>query len=86
LVIHMLTSAESKRPRLEATSGNEEIPLEEGRPEFSVQFGQEREASIRHYLVKLLQEYRDVFAFGPEEMPSIDPKVMEHLLNIDPAH
>ena len=37
-------------------------------------------------MVKLLQEYWDVFAFGPAEMPGVDPSVMEHRLNTDPMH
>ena len=32
----------------------------------------------------LLQEYWDIFTFGSEEMPSIDPVIMEHKLNVDP--
>lgn len=36
--------------------------------------------------MELLQEYRDVFAFVPEEMPDIDPTVMEHKLNVNPTH
>jgi len=38
------------------------------------------EATTRSSLVSLLQEYRDVFTFGPEEMPDIDPVMMEHRL------
>ena len=30
--------------------------------------------------------YRDVFAFNPEKMPRVDPRVMEHQLNVDPMH
>jgi len=37
-------------------------------------------------LVALLQEYRDVSAFSPEEMPGIDLAVMEHKLNVDPTY
>jgi len=44
------------------------------------------EAATRRSLVELLQEYRDALAFGSEEMPSIDPVVIEHRLNVDPAH
>jgi len=44
------------------------------------------EASTRHSLVRLLQEYWDVFTFGPEEMPGIDLAVMKHRLNVDPLH
>ena len=44
------------------------------------------EASTRHSLVTLLQEYRDVFAFGLEEMPGINPTIMERKLNVDLVH
>ena len=44
------------------------------------------DASTRRSLVKLLQEYRDVFAFGPEEMLGINPAIMDHKLNVDPLH
>jgi len=36
-------------------------------------------------LVNILWEYRDIFAFDPEEMPGNDPAVMEHWLNMDLA-
>ena len=42
------------------------------------------DASTQHSLVTLLQEYEDVFSFKPEEMPSIDPAVIENRLNVDP--
>jgi len=35
-------------------------------------------ADDRLSLLSLLQEYRHVFAFGPEEMLGIAPTVMEH--------
>ena len=37
-------------------------------------------------LLSLLLLYRDVFRFGPEEIPGIAPTVMEHRLNVDPIH
>ena len=37
-------------------------------------------------MVSLLLEYRDVFTFGPEEMPGIDPTIGEHRLNVDPLY
>lgn len=33
-------------------------------------------------LVGLLQEYQDVFAFGPEEMLDVNPTMIEHWVNI----
>ena len=37
-------------------------------------------------MLSLLREYKDAFAFGPEEMPSIAPTIMEHRLSVDPHH
>ena len=33
-----------------------------------------------------LREYRDVFTFGPEEMPSMALTIIEHRLNMNPLH
>ena len=63
----------------------EGIPLDEGCPHQTVQLGQEIEAIAIYYLVSLLQEYQDIFAFSPTEMPGIDLGVMEHQLNVDVA-
>jgi len=41
LVIYTIASTELKRPRLEATDGLEQVPLEEGLPERMVQLGRE---------------------------------------------
>ena len=86
LVIHTLTSSEPPQPRSEATDAVEHIPLEEERPERTVQLGHDITATDRQSLVSLLLEYKDVFAFGPEEMPGIAPNMMEHWLNVDPRH
>ena len=36
-------------------------------------------------LVALLQKYRDVFAWTYDEMPSLDPGLVVHSLNVDPG-
>jgi len=56
------------------------------RPGRTVHLGREIEAFTRHSLGTLLQEYRDVFTFGPDEMPGIDPIIIEHKLNVDATH
>jgi len=86
LVIHTLTLAEPQRPRLEATGDVEQVSLEEEWPECTVQLGQYITALDWQSLLFLLREYKDVFAFGPEEMSGIAPTVMEHRLNVDPHH
>jgi len=86
LVIHTLGSAEPLQPRPEATDDVEHVPLEEERPERTVQLGRDVTNLDRKSLLSLLREYRDVFAFGCEENPSISPTIMEHRLNVDPLH
>ncbi|CAA0807105.1 Unknown protein, partial [Striga hermonthica] len=46
--------------------------------------GKELEEELRRQLVELLKEFRDIFAFSPEELTGINPEVMEHKLNVDP--
>ena len=82
LVIHTLTSSEPPRPRPEAVDTMESQPLEEG-PERTVQLGYNIAPTSRLSLVSFLRECKDVFAFRPEEMPSIASTVMEHRLNAD---
>ena len=39
----------------------------------------------RARLVALLEEYTDIFAFTPEEMPGIDRSLIEHRLSVNKA-
>jgi len=86
LAIHILTSLEPPRPRPEATGEVGQVPLEEERPERTIQLGEDIIALNRQSLLSLLREYKDVFAFGPEEMPGIASTMMEHQLKVDPHH
>ena len=54
LVIHTLSSVDPKQPCPEAVDGIDEIPLDEGRPDRTVQLGQEMESATRRSLVNLL--------------------------------
>jgi len=42
--------------------------------------------NTRRAPIGLLLEYYDIFAFGPKEMSGINPSIMKHRLNVDPAH
>jgi len=86
LVIHTLTLVKPSRHRPEATGNVEKVLLEEEQPERTIQLGRDIAAPDRQSLFSLLQEYKDVFMFGPEEMLGIAPTVMEHRLNVDPHH
>ena len=48
-----------------------------------VQIGREMKVDARDSLISLLREYRDVFTFGSEETPGIDPTIVEHRLNVN---
>ncbi|CAA0810651.1 Uncharacterized mitochondrial protein AtMg00860, partial [Striga hermonthica] len=75
-----------KRPRgndLEPHGELMEIQIGEGEDQ-TTKVGKELEDELRGQLVELLREFRDVFAFSPEELTGIDPEVMEHKLNVDP--
>ena len=37
------------------------------------------------YLIELLKEYQDVFAWQYDEMPRINPKLVAHSLNVEPS-
>jgi len=86
LAIHTLGSAEPSRPRLEAADNMEHVPLEDERPEHTVQLGRDVSDLDRNSLLSLMWGHRDVFAFAPEEMPGIAQTVIEHWLNVDPLH
>jgi len=86
MTIYTLTSVGFVRPRLESADGLETIPVDEGRPDCTAQLGCEMGDDTRCVVVGLLWEYQDICAFGPEEMPSINPAVMEYRLNVDLAH
>ena len=58
------------------------MAIEEGttRP---IYFNKELSVGEKEELVKLLLEYRDVFAWNYSEMPGIDKELVEHRLNIN---
>ena len=64
----------------------EHILLEEERPEHVLQLGRGITTLKQQSLVSFLWEYKNLFAFGLEEMPGIAPNVMEQRLNVDPCH
>ncbi|CAA0814755.1 Unknown protein, partial [Striga hermonthica] len=62
------------------TSAGVLIRGEVGRPGDEVH----AQKGLRNQLIALLKEFRDVFAFTPEELTGIDPTIMEHKLNVEP--
>ena len=42
--------------------------------------------AMRHDVLAIIAEFRDIFAFSVEEMPGIPPSIMCHKLDIKPRH
>ena len=63
-----------------------EVPLDNSHPERLVRIGNALTPPIKHAIISLLQQYQDVFAFEPSEMPGSAPEVVQHRLNMDPSH
>ena len=57
--------------------GTEEDP----RP---VQIGSTLSLEERERLVALLKDFKDVFAWSYEDMPGIDPEIVQHRIPLDP--
>lgn len=49
-----------------------------------VKIGTTLEANVKERLVKLLQEYVDVFAWSYQDMPGLDTDIVEHKLSLQP--
>ncbi|KAK8928780.1 hypothetical protein KSP39_PZI017671 [Platanthera zijinensis] len=62
-----------------------EVPLSPTKPNRTVQLGSLLLQQEREELADYLWENKDIFAWSPEDMPGIDPQVIQHSLNINPA-
>ena len=63
----------------------EEISLDESRPERITRMGMLASPLIHQDLAAFLRMSQDVFAWGHEDMPGINPSVIVHRLNVNPA-
>ena len=63
----------------------EEITLDESRSEQMTRMGMLASQPIRQALAAFLRMNQDVFAWSHEDMPGIDPLVIVHRLNVNPA-
>ena len=63
----------------------EEIILDESRLERTTKMGTLASSMIRQDLAGFLRINQDVFAWSHEDMPEIDPSVIVHRLNVNPA-
>ena len=75
-----------KEKRGELVEELESIKLDDQHPEHTVQVGSQLPGCLQDQLITFLREHRDVFAWSHEDMPRIDPSIIVHRLNVDPAH
>ena len=74
-----------QRTTAELVKELEEITLDESRPERTTRMGTLASPLIRQALVAFLKMNHDVFAWSHEDMHGIDPSVIVHRLNVNPA-
>ncbi|VFQ71586.1 unnamed protein product, partial [Cuscuta campestris] len=72
------------RPSAEPAEEVEEVPLDPQVPERRVKVGATLTTSQRMRLVEVLAAYRVIFAWGPGDMPGVDPKIICHRLAVNP--
>ncbi|CAH9090598.1 unnamed protein product [Cuscuta epithymum] len=78
-------SAEEDTPKAEPVGDVEDVPLDVSRPERTLKIGTQLPQQIRRDILSVLRAYAIVFAWGPEDMPGISPKVITHRLSVNPA-
>ena len=63
----------------------EEVILDELKPEQTTRMGTLASQPISQALAAFLKMHQDVFAWSHKDMPRIDPSVIVHKLNVNPA-
>ena len=63
----------------------EEVILDDSRPERTTRVGTLASWPVCQELTAFLRDNQDMFAWGHEDMPRIDPSIMVHKLNVSPS-
>ena len=63
----------------------EEVTLDESRPKWTTRMGTLASQPRRQALVAFLKMNQNVFAWSHKDMPKIDPSIIIHRLNVNPA-
>ena len=74
-----------QRTMVEPVEELEEIVLDESRPGRTTRMGTLASPIIRQDLASFLRMNQDVFVWSHEDMSGIDPSIVVHRLNVDPA-
>jgi len=76
---------EERKVVVEPIEAIENIFLEENNPERCTRVGVDLEEKTKQDPIRFLRKNTDVFAWSHEDMPSIDPSVITHRLNVYPS-
>ena len=78
-------SIDERRVTTEPTEALKDVPLDKSNPEKFARIGTSMEMKTKQDLVHFLKKSMDVFAWSHKDMPSIDPSVITHHLNVYPS-
>ena len=76
---------EKRKVMAETIKALEKISLDENNLERCTMVGADLEEKTKQDLVRFLKKSTVVFAWSHEDMPSIDPSVITHCLNVYPS-
>lgn len=62
----------------------QDVALDPEHPERIVQVGASLPDDVKSRIIQLLREYKDVFAWSPEDMTGVSTELVTHKLHIDP--
>ncbi|VFQ84395.1 unnamed protein product [Cuscuta campestris] len=77
---------EEGRPTAELAEEGEEVALDPAKPEQKLKVGRSLPLKLKEKLVGVLRLFKVLFAWGPGDMPGVDPRIIYHRLAVDPAH
>ncbi|VFQ90020.1 unnamed protein product, partial [Cuscuta campestris] len=77
---------EEGRPRAEPAEEVEEVSLDPVEPERKLKVGKTLPLELKEQLLEVLRAFKVLFAWGQEDMPGVDPKIICHRLAVDPTH
>ncbi|XP_074377175.1 uncharacterized protein LOC141718695 [Apium graveolens] len=76
--------ADLSNPIVEPAAETEEVELYAGHSGKMVRIGKNMGADLKTKVITVIRQYHDVFAWGPKDMPGLDPKTATHCLNVQP--
>ncbi|KAK1363227.1 hypothetical protein POM88_038788 [Heracleum sosnowskyi] len=76
--------ADLSNPIAEPAAETEEVELYVGQSGKMIQIGKNMEPELKKKVIEVIRQYHDVFAWGHEDMPGLDPSVAKHCLSVNP--